>query len=195
MSRIKVVGLGCWARIDFIVRWNKKLRIKFVLYGAFLFSPVVQGYALATCNAFPPPPFEERVSTAKYIFVGTPVSESAIGLLHPKWRMHSSSNVDMTVTFKVSGVFKGQPGSNIEVSYKLATMDIRTRFWHWLFGNEYCEAPDMTQSFAPSILKGAPELVYVREMAGVLTLSPQFGGGPIEDGWIRKEIETLSKMK
>ncbi len=126
------------------------------------------------------PPFDQRVKDAKYIFVGIPISES----LEKKGDL----DVDMSVKFRVEKELKGKPGKNIKVHYLLARGDDS------LGGVDDFRA-GMRQRYKYSISHKIPELVYVKEEAGILITSPEIGGGTTVDKKIQGEIEALSKMK
>src|ERR1035437_7989157 len=77
---------------------------------AFGAITLVQGVALGA-SASHKLSFAERVKKAKFIFIGTPVSEGT--------KKQTKVDADMVVSFKVDRVFKGNPGNTVDVAYLL----------------------------------------------------------------------------
>jgi hypothetical protein len=154
--------------------------MKYWLVLPCFYAAVICGYSYASSVA-PNPKIENSLKDAKAVFIGVPTSEEPASAKAYK-------RINMRVTFRVTRKFKGDLGSTVEIYYlsddaKAAPMsserDIRS---------------DMRPSFKYSIDHEISELVFVREINGILVTAPNFGGGTTALRHIQSQIGELEKL-
>lgn len=118
-------------------------------------------------------PLEAKIRESSLIFTGKVIADESM--------KEPSNLVDRVMRIKVDNAYKGEPGKEVSVYYKVKT------------GKKPCESA-VTERKSYLIKEKKKLLFYTKVVEGVQFTSQEIEGGSVKQNRIRSELSELEKL-